>query len=154
MNHWENWQLWNLLGCWESISLLNYIDSVIKTASKVAFYLQKSTLQPCIEYGYHVWACSPSCHSDMLDRLQKQIYKTVSHTLVASLEPLAHCRHIASVNLLYRYLFSRCSSELAELVPIPHYGGRSNCYSIGCTIFLTPFPDIIRMSMSTVSFLT
>ena len=154
MNHCENWQLWNLLGCWESISLLNYIDSAIKTASKVAFYLQKSTLQPCIEYGYHVWACSPSCHSDMLDRLQKQIYKTVSHTLVASLEPLAHCRHIASVNLLYRYLFSRCSSELAELVPIPHYGGRSNCYSIGCTIFLTPFPDIIRMSMSTVSFLT
>ena len=74
-----------------------------KTASKVALYLYKSTLRPCIEYCCHVWARGLSCYLDMLDRLQKRIYRIVSHTLAASLEPLAHHRHLASINLLYRY---------------------------------------------------
>ena len=48
---------------------------------------------------------------------------------VGSLEPLAHRRNIASLSLFYRYYFGRCSSELAQLVPLPFSRGRSTRYS-------------------------
>ena len=41
-----------------------------------------------------------------------------------------------------------CSSKLAILVPFPYSRGKSTCYYI-----LSPLPDIIRMSTSTISFL-
>ena len=34
-----------------------------------------------------------------------------------------------SWSLFYRYYFGRCSSELAQLVPLPFSWGRSTCYS-------------------------
>ena len=51
------------------------------------------------------------------------------NSLAASLEPLAHCRNVASLSLFYRYYFGRCSSELAQLVPLPFSQGRSTRYS-------------------------
>ena len=45
--------------------------------------------------------------------------------LAASLEPLAHCRNVASLNLFYRYYFVRCSYKLAPLVPLLFSRGRS-----------------------------
>ena len=119
----------------------SYIISVVKTASKkiganqirsmkflspqVALYLYKSTIQPCMEYCCHVWAGAPSCYLELLDKLKKRICRTVGPSLAASLEPLAHCRNVASLSLFYRYYFGRCSSELAELVPLPYSRGRS-----------------------------
>ena len=50
-------------------------------------------------------------------------------SLAASLEPLAHHQNIASLSLFYRYYFGICSSEIAELVPLPYSRGRSTCYS-------------------------
>ena len=47
----------------------------------------------------------------------------------ASLEHLAHCRNVASLNHFYRHYFGRCSSELAQLVPLPFSRGRSTRYS-------------------------
>ena len=38
-------------------------------------YLYKFTTWPCIEYCCHVWA--PSCYLELLDKLQKWIYRTV-----------------------------------------------------------------------------
>ena len=35
----------------------------------------------------------------------------------------------ASLSLFYNYYFGRCSSELAELVPLPYSQGRSTRYS-------------------------
>ena len=35
---------------------------------------------------------------------------------------------MASLCLSYRYYFSRCFSELAQLVPLPFFQGRSTCY--------------------------
>ena len=53
------------------------------------------------------------------------------------------------LSLFYRYYVGRCSSELAQLVPLPR-----EIYSLfDCMIFLSPFLDVTRMSMSTVSFL-
>ena len=112
----------------------SYIISIARTASKkigalirsvkflspeVALYLYKSTIRPCMEYCCHVWAGAPSCYLELLDKLQKQIYRTVGPSLAASLETLAHHQNVASSSLLYRYYFSRCSSELAQLVPLP-----------------------------------
>ena len=112
----------------------SYIISIAKTASKkigalirsmkflspeVALYLYKSTIHPRMEYYCHVWAGAPNCYLDLLDKLQKRICRIVGPSLAASLELLAHCRNVASLSLFYRYYFGRCSSELAQLVPVP-----------------------------------
>ena len=70
----------------------SYIVSIAKTASKkigalirsmkflsreVALYLYKSTIQPCMEYCYHVWAGAPTYYLELLDKLQKWICRTV-----------------------------------------------------------------------------
>ena len=104
------------------------IISITKT-SEVALYLSKSTIRPCLEYWYHIWAGAPSSYLKMLDKLLKRILETVGPSLAASLESLAHRRNVASLNLFYKYYFSRCSSELAQLVPLPYSRGRSTHYS-------------------------
>ena len=146
----------------------SYIVSIAKTASKkigalirsmkflspeVALYLYKSTIQPCMEYCCHVWAGAPSCYLELLDKPQKRICRTVGPSLAASLEPLAHRRNVGSLSLFYRYYFGRCSSELSQLVPLPYSRGRSSTYSDRLHDFFSPFLDVTRMSMSTVSFL-
>ena len=118
---------------------VSYIMSNVKTASKqiralirsmkflspeLALYLCKSSIRPWVEYCCHVWAGNPSCYLDLLDKLQKQICKTVGHSLAASLEPLVQRQNLASL-----FLFYRCSSELAQLVPLPYSRGRSTRYS-------------------------
>ena len=122
----------------------SYIVSIAKTASKkigalirsmkflspeVALYLYKSTIRPCMEYCYHAWVGALSCYLELLDKLQKRICRTVGPSLAACLEPLAHCQNVASLSLFYRYYFGRCSSELAQLVPLPYSQGRSTRYS-------------------------
>ena len=98
-------------------------------SSEVALYLYKSTIRPCMEYCCHVWAGAPSCYLELLDKLQKQICRIVGPSLADSLEPLAHRRNVASLSLFYRYYFGRCSSELAQLVPLSFSRGRSTRYS-------------------------
>ena len=92
----------------------SYIISIAKTASKkigalihsvkflspeVALYVCRSTICPCMEYCCHVWAGAPSCCLELLDKLQKRICRNVAPSLAASLEPLAHCRNVASLSL-------------------------------------------------------
>ena len=111
---------------------VSYIISIAKTASKkiralirsmkflppeVALYLCISTIRPCMEYYCHIWAGATSCFLELLDKLQKRIWRTVGSSLSTSLEPLAYRRNVASLSLFYRYYFGRCSSELAQLVP-------------------------------------
>ena len=127
----------------------SYIISIAKTASKkigvlmhsvkflspeVALYLYKSTIRPCMEYCCHVWAGAPSCYLELLDRLQKRICRSVDPSLASSFEPLAHRQNVTSLNLFYRYYFGRCSSELAQLVPLPFSEGR-------CTRFFDRLHD-------------
>ena len=139
----------NLLRCWGltfsfKLDWGSYIISIAKTASKkigasicsmkflsaeVALYLYKSTMPPCMEYCCRVWAGAPNCYLELLDKLQKRICGTVGPSLAASLEPLAHRRNVASLSVFYRYYFGRCSSELAQLVPLHFSRGRSTRYS-------------------------
>ena len=94
----------------------SYIISITKTDSKktkalihyikcfspvVALYLYKSTIHPCMEYCCHVWAGAPSCHLQWLDKLQKQICRTVGSSLVTSLEPLAYHQNVTWLILFY-----------------------------------------------------
>ena len=81
----------------------SYMISIAKTASKkigalirsikflspeVILYLHKSTIRPCMEYCCHVCDVAPSCYLELLDKLQKQICRTVGASLAASLESL------------------------------------------------------------------
>ena len=95
---------------------------------KVALYLYKSPIQPCMEYYFYVWAGAPSCYLDMLDKLQERVCRTVCPTLAASLETLDNPRNVASFYFSCRYYFGRCSSELAELVLLHYSRGVSACY--------------------------
>ena len=91
----------------------SYIISIAKTASKkigalirsmkflspeVALYLYKS-IRPCMEYCCHVWAGTPSCYLDLLEKLQKRTCRIVGPSLATSLEPLAHRQNVASLSL-------------------------------------------------------
>ena len=132
---------------------MNYDHSMKFLSPEVALYLYKSTIMPCIQYGCHVRAGASSCHLELLDKLQKQICRTVGPSLVTSLEPLALCQNVVSLSPFYRYYFGRCSSELAELVPLPFSLGRSTQYSDRFHDFSASIPKCARMSLSTVSFL-
>ena len=83
----------------------SYITSIAKTAKKigaligsvkfrspkVTLYLFESTIWPCMEYCCHVWDDVRSCYLELLDKLQKWIFKTIGPSLGASLEPPVHC---------------------------------------------------------------
>ena len=58
--------------------------------------------QPCMEYCCHVWAGASSFYLELLDKLLKQICRTVDPSLAASLEPLAH-QDVARLSLFCRY---------------------------------------------------
>ena len=146
----------------------SYFISIAKTVSKnigalirsmkflspeVALCLSKSTICPCVEYCCYVCAGVPSCFLELLEKLQKQICRTVGPSLATSLEPLPHFRNVASLSFFYRYYFGRCSSELAQLVPLPYLKEGLLVILIDCMSFLSSFLDVTSMSMSTVSFL-
>ena len=40
---------------------------------KVAFYLYKSTIQPCTKFYWHVWAGVPIGYLHVLAKLEKQV---------------------------------------------------------------------------------
>ena len=73
----------------------------------------------------HVWVGAPSCFLELLDKIQNWICRTVGPSLAVSLEPLVHHGNVASLSLFYRYYFGRCSSELAQLVPLPYSWGKT-----------------------------
>ena len=81
-----------------------------------------------MKYCY-VWTGAPSYYLEFLDKLQKQKRRSAGPSIAASLEPLAHCWNVASLRFFLGYYFGRCSSELAQLVPLSYTHGRSTCYS-------------------------
>ena len=53
---------------------------------------------------------------------------------------LARRRNVASLSLFNRYYFGTCSSELAQLVPLPYSGGRTTPYSVRLHDFSVTIP--------------
>ena len=137
-----------------------YNISIAKTASKkigalvhsmkfvsceVALYLYKSTIWPWMEYFCHAWAGAPSCYLEFLDKLQKQVCRTVGPSLAVSREPFADHWNVASLSLFYRYYFGRCSSELTQPVPLPYSWGRSKYYSDRLHDFSVTIPKCYKV---------
>ena len=81
----------------------DWIHSMKFFSPEFALYLYKSTMRPCMEYHCHIWVGARSCYLELLNKLQKQIRRTVGPWLAASLEPLPHHRNVASLSLFYRY---------------------------------------------------
>ena len=151
----------HLLRCWDWLSLLNWIRvlrlslgaskkigalicSMKFFSPEVALYQYKSTIWPCLEYCCHVWAGAPSCYLELLDKLHKQICKTFGPSLAAPLECLVFSTGITlvDIHLNSQNWFHFIALEVDLLVIL-----------IDCMIFLSPFLDVTRMSISTVSFL-
>ena len=126
------------------------IYSINFFSPEVAFYLDKSTILPCMEYCSDVCTGAPSCYLELLDRLQKLISMTVGASLAAFLEPLAHCQNAASLCLFYRYYCGKYSLNWFHFLILE---GGLLVILIAKIIFLSPFVDVTRMSLSTVSFL-
>ena len=109
------------------------IEALIRSmkffSPEVALCLSKSTIWPCVVCCCHFWAGAPNCYLEMLNKLQKQTYRTVDPSLAVFLEPLDHCWNVVSLRLFYRYYFSRCLFELAQLVVLPYSRGKSTRYS-------------------------
>ena len=93
-----------------------------------------------MEYCCYVWAVAPSCYLELIEKLPKRICGTVGPSLATCLEALTYHRNVASLSLFYRYYFGRCSSELAQLVPLLYSRGRSICYSDRFHVFSVTIP--------------
>ena len=109
----------------------------------------------CILYkstACHIWPGVPSCYLKLLDKLQKQICKTVGPSLAACLEPLAHRRNVASISLFYKYLETFNLNWLDWFNFLILEGGLL-VILIDCMIFLSSFLDLTSMSMSAVFFI-
>ena len=96
-------------------------------------------------YGILLSCLGWCSYLELLDKLQKQICRTVGPSLAASYEPLANCWNVASFSLFYRYYFGRCSSKLAQLVPLPFCWGRSTSYSDRLHDFSVTIPHTARL---------
>ena len=146
----------------------SYIISIAETASKkigavirsmkflspeVALCFYKSTIRPCTEYCCHIWDGAPNCYLELLDKLQKLIFRTVGPSLTASLEPLAHCLNVASLSLFYRYHYVDVLQNWLNWFHFVFLAVGLLVILIDCMIFLSPFLDVTRMPISTVSFL-
>ena len=104
-----------------------------------------------MEYCCHVLAGALNCYLELLDKLQKRIWRAAGPSLAACLVPLAHRRNVAALSLFYRYLvdihliwlnwFNFLILEGVLLVILMDF------------LFLSLFLDVTRMLMSTVSFL-
>ena len=142
----------------------SYIISIAKTASKkigvlirsmkflspeVGLCLNKSTIRSCMEYCCLVWAGAPSCCMELLDKLEKRICRVVDPSLAASLEPLAHRQNVDSLSLFNDYVHLNWLNWFHFLILVEGL----LIILIDCIIFLTPFLDVTRISMSRVSFL-
>ena len=116
---------------------LTYKSPLLKVPPGCSLY----TMHPCME-------CLVASR-----KLQKRICWTVALPLAASLESLAHCQNLTSLSLFYRYYFSRFSCDWLCWFQILFLKGELLVILIDCMIFLSPFVDVRRMSLSTVSFL-
>ena len=106
-----------------------------------------------MEYCCHVWAGAPSCYLELLDRLQKRICRTVDPSLAASREPLVNRQNVASLSLSLGITLLDVLQNWLNWFHLIFLEEGLLVILIDCMVFLSPFLDVTRMSMSTVSFL-
>ena len=120
---------------------------------EVALYLYKSTIQPCVEYCCHIFADAPSCYLELLNKLQKQICRTVDSLLAAYLETLDSRRNVASLSLFYTIPLVNIHHNWLNWFHFLIYEGELLVILIECISFLSPYLDVTRIFMSEFCFL-
>ena len=120
---------------------------------EVALYFSKSAMRLCMKYCCRVWADAPNCYLELLDKLQKQICRTLVLHLLPLLNPWLIVEmqpaQVFSVSItlvdvhlssFYRFHFLFLEGGLLVIL-------------IDCMVFLSSFLDVTKMTMLTVSFL-
>ena len=148
-------------GCY-IISIVKIVSKKIRTlirsmkflSAEVALYLCKSTIRLCMEYCCHVLGGASSCYLELLDSYKNgYVERCWSFTYCFSwtLGSSSNCSQLKSflqvlllVDVYLNWLnwFHFLILEGGQLVIL-----------LDCMIFLSPFLDVTRMSLSTVSFL-
>ena len=163
------WRCWGWLSC--KLDWNSYIISIVKTASKdiealirlvkflspeVALYFDKSTIWPCMEYCCHVCASALSCYLDFLDKLHKRIWNIIGPLV----KPwLLFKIAITLIYIFFTYIFIGITLVGVHLNWLNWFHllileGGLLVILIDCLIILSPFLDVTKMSMLTVSFVT
>ena len=105
-------------------------------------------------YCSHVWVGAPSCFLEMLDKLQNvYIYDCWSSTCCVSWTLGSSPIWSQLKSFYYRYYFGKCSSELAQLIPLIYSRGKSTRYSDRLCVFSVIITRCYEDSILTVSFL-
>ena len=60
-----------------SKKIVALIRSIKFLSPEAALYLYKFTIRPSMEYCCHIWAGTPSCYLELLDKLQKWINRII-----------------------------------------------------------------------------
>ena len=131
------------------------IRSLMKFLSpEVALYLYKSIVQACMEYCCHIQAAAPSCYLELLDKLKN------GYAGLLVLHSLPLLNHWIIVEMELGLVFSVGNSLVGVHLNWLNWfhflilEGGLLFILIGCMIFMSPFLDILRIPMSTVSFFT
>ena len=97
--------------------------------------------------------CCPQLLLAIVRQTTKADIRIVGPSLAVSLEPLAYRRYVASLSLTIGITLVDVIHNWINWFHFLFLEGRLLVILIDCMIFLSPFLDITRMSMSTVSFL-
>ena len=129
----------DLLRCRVFLLVLNWIGVLFVSRS---FFLQRLR-------EWNEWAGAPSCYLGMLNKLQKQVYRSINP---ASLQPVAQRQNKTSLSLFGSYYFGRCSSELTELTSLPYLRERSTRYSSRLHNFCVTSPRCYKVVYLNICF--
>ena len=109
------------------LDLGSYVVSTAKTASKiigalirsmkfvspeVVHYLYKSTIHPCMEYCCQVLPGALKGYFNILDRVQKQVWKVSRLTLSDLIESLVHRCDVTSLNYIIGIILENAALNL------------------------------------------
>ena len=94
-----------------------------------------------MDYYFHVWADSTNWFLNILDKLKKQVQRTVGPTVAAFLEILTPRQNEASSKFFYEQYFRKRSSGLVKMVPLPYFSRVSSKLSYSLHNFSVTIPE-------------
>ena len=81
---------------WGSKTAFKKIEKMFNLPSEDALYLHKSIIRAYVDYFCYVWSGASNYLLNMLDKLQRQVCKTVGPAFVNFLKPVAYRQSVAS----------------------------------------------------------
>ena len=95
-----DWGFYTVCGAKNSFKKFGaFIQAMKFFSDEVSLYICKSTIWPCMESCSQIWLGATSYYSDIIDKLQKHLCRTVDcPTPAVFLESLGHRRIVASLS--------------------------------------------------------